>query len=237
MLEIKHVSKQYQHIKALDDVSFTVDNSKITVLIGANGAGKSTLIKSIMGILQHDGDILLDGKETKDNDVRYNLGYVPEIPEIYPLLTVKEHLIFQAKLFKLNDYEIRANDLMKRFDLMDKKDKFGSELSKGMKQKVKICTALLPNPSCCLFDEPIMGLDPYAIKELKQCMLEIKQSGHIAFISTHIIDNVNDIWDQAIILEKGILRANVTKEWLDEQQQSLEDYFFQVTNHQQEVVR
>ena len=157
------------------------------------------------------------------------MGYIPEMPSLYPNLTVSEHLEFLARAYKLTDYKDRAEQLLSRFELSEKKKKFGDELSKGMQQKLNICLGLLPEPRLLLLDEPMIGLDPHAIKEVRSLIEQMRQEGRTLLVSTHIIDSVDMLWDRTLILQNGILKANVTRSELDEKGQSLEDLFFEVT--------
>ncbi|MBP5529616.1 MAG: AAA family ATPase, partial [Lachnospiraceae bacterium] len=119
--------------------------------------------------------------------------------------------------------------LLKRFELYDKRKKFGDELSKGMQQKLNLCLGLLPDPDIILLDEPLLGLDPHAIKELKLMIEEMRQAGKTMLISTHIIDSVDMLWDRTVIMQNGQVKANVTKAEIDGMGKSLEDLFFEVT--------
>ena len=136
MLEVKNVTKRYGKNVACDDVSFTLEPGTLTVLLGPNGAGKSTIIKSIIGFLKYDGSITVNGKINKSVEARKILGYIPEMPSLYPTLTVTEHMEFIARAYKLTDYKDRVNMLLERFELDDKRKKFGDELSKGMQQNL-----------------------------------------------------------------------------------------------------
>lgn len=229
MLEVSHVTKRYKKLVANSDLSFTIPEGNTALLVGPNGAGKSTLFKCIMGLLRYDGRITLNGHSTKSVEAKQLLGYVPEIPALYPLLTVQEHMEFIARLYKVENWESRAEELLERFEMIENKDKLGSELSKGMQQKVSICTALLPKPALVLFDEPMIGLDPHAIKELKTLFGELKAEGSSLFISTHILDSVDEIWDGVMIMMNGQLVAAERKEHLDRQGKTLSDLFFEVT--------
>ena len=224
MLEVKNVTKRYGKNVACNDVSFTLEPGSLTVLLGPNGAGKSTIIKSIIGFLKYDGSITINGVNNKTVEARKVLGYIPEMPSLYPTLTVIEHMEFIARAYKLTDYKDRINMLLEKFELDDKRKKFGDELSKGMQQKLNICLGLLPDPDLILLDEPLVGLDPHAIKELKNYIEELRKSGKTLFISTHIID-----WDRTIIMQNGQIKANVTREEVDASGKSLEDLFFEVT--------
>ena len=229
MLEVKNVTKRYGKNVAVNDVSFTLEPGTLTVLLGPNGAGKSTIIKSIIGFLKYQGEITVNGINNKTVEARKVLGYIPEMPSLYPTLTVVEHMEFIARAYKLSDYKNRINMLLERFELDDKRKKFGDELSKGMQQKLNLCLGLLPDPDIILLDEPLLGLDPHAIKELKNYIEEMRRSGKTMLISTHIIDSVDMLWDRTIIMQSGQIRANVTRSEVDESGKTLEDLFFEVT--------
>ncbi len=234
MLQVANITKKYGKVVANNKVSFTVPDGSITVLLGPNGAGKSTAIKSIAGFLKYDGVIIVDGKENKSIEAKCLIGYVPEIPALYPNLTVSEHLEFIARIYKLKDYKDYMNELLDRMELTDKKNKFGDELSKGMQQKLSICCGLLPKPKFLLFDEPMIGLDPHAIKELKEIFIELKAAGCSVFISTHMIDSIENMWDKTVIMQNGEVKAQVLREELDKTGQTLEEIFFSVTEGEKE---
>ncbi|MBE6604540.1 MAG: ABC transporter ATP-binding protein [Ruminococcaceae bacterium] len=229
MLTVSHVTKTYAKNVACNDICFHLPRGGVTVLLGPNGAGKSTLLKSITGFLRYQGEITVGGKHNKSVEAKRVLGYVPEIPSLYPNLTVWEHLEFIARAYKLENYQDYAQNLLDRFELTDKKRKFGDELSKGMQQKLNLCLGLLPQPQLLLMDEPMIGLDPHAIKELKDLIEEMRGEGRTVLVSTHMIDSVSLLWDRALIMQKGILRANVTREELQAQSTSLEELFFAIT--------
>ena len=229
MFEVSHVTKRYGKVVANDDISFSVADGQIAVLLGPNGAGKSTVIKCITGLLRFDGSITVCGFPNKSLEAKRLLGYVPEMPAVYDLLTVAEHLEFIARAYSLSDWKERADSLLSRFELFDKKDKLGKELSKGMQQKLSICCALLPEPKVIVFDEPMVGLDPHAIKELKAVFAELKTAGCSVLISTHMIDSVEDYWDVAHIMVNGRFAATRKNEALSEGECSLEELFFSIT--------
>lgn len=229
MLVVDHVTKKYGKNIACNDVSFVLDPGSLSVLLGPNGAGKSTIMKSIIGFLKYSGSITVNGIPNKTSEARRVLGYIPEMPSLYPTLTVVEHMEFIARAYKMTDYKGRIDELLERFELADKKKKFGDELSKGMQQKLNLCVGLLPDPDILLLDEPLLGLDPHAIKELKKMIEEMRQAGKTMLVSTHIIDSVDMLWDQAIIMQGGTVKARVTKNEIEGRNISLEDLFFEVT--------
>lgn len=229
MLNVQNVTKKYGKTVACNDVSFTLDSGSMTILLGPNGAGKSTIMKSIIGFLKYDGTITVGGIPNKTPEARKVLGYVPEIPALYPTLTVSEHMEFIARAYKMTDYKGRINELLERFELSDKTKKFGDELSKGMQQKLNLCLGLLPNPEVILLDEPMIGLDPHAIKELKNIIEEMRSAGKTLLVSTHIIDSVDMLWDRTIIMQEGKVKANIGRPELEATGKTLEDTFFEVT--------
>ena len=234
MLEVNHVTKRYGKNLANNDLSFKLEEGSITVLLGPNGAGKSTIMKSIIGFLRYEGDIKIAGMDNKSREARKILGYIPEMPALYPNLTVSEHMEFVARAYKLKDYKAYADELLETFELSDKKKKFGDELSKGMQQKLNICLGLLTKPSMILMDEPMIGLDPHAILKLKGMIENLRAEGRTALISTHIIDSVDMLWDRAIIMKGGMIMKNVTKAELDASGETLEQLFFEVTEGEAE---
>ncbi|HEX2951624.1 MAG TPA: ATP-binding cassette domain-containing protein, partial [Armatimonadota bacterium] len=120
------------------------------------------------------------------------------------------------------------------FDMDDKKDKLGKELSKGMQQKVSICCALLARPKMIMFDEPMIGLDPKAIKELKEVFADLRKDGSAVLISTHIIDSIAEIWDKVLIMDRAKIVLSRSREELEQADESLEDVFFRVTGEEEE---
>ena len=229
MLTVSHLTQQYGKTLACNDVSFRLDAGSVTVLLGPNGAGKSTLMKAAIGFLRYAGEITVGKLPNKTVEARRLLGYIPEFPSLYPNLTVGEHMEFVARAYRLSNYKAYAEELLERFELIDKRKKFGDELSKGMQQKLNICLGLLPRPKMLLLDEPMIGLDPHAIKELKVMMLEMREAGCTLLVSTHIIDSVDMLWDRTLIMQNGTIRANITREELNAQEKTLEALFFEVT--------
>jgi ABC-2 type transport system ATP-binding protein len=226
MLNINHVTKKYGKMVANRDISFCVEDGQIAVLLGPNGAGKSTIIKCIAGLLRFDGDIEISGHSNKSLEAKRELGYIPELPAIYDLLTVEEHMEFIRRAYRMED-DGTAQRLLERFELWDKKDKLGKELSKGMQQKLSICCALVHQPKVVVFDEPMVGLDPHAIKQLKETFAELRDAGCTVLISTHMIDSVENYWDVVHIMMNGSFAA--TRRNDEVQEQSLEDLFFSIT--------
>lgn len=229
MLVINNVTKKYGKFIANDNISFQVGDGEIAVLLGPNGAGKSTIIKCICGLLRFQGNISIEGFDNKSIEAKRIIGYIPEVPVLYDMLTVEEHLEFIARGYNLTDWREYAEKLLRIFELDDKKQKFGKELSKGMQQKVSICCALLPKPKVIIFDEPLVGLDPHGIKALKELIMELKNQGAAMIISTHMIDSVKEFWDVAHIMMNGKIAATRVKEDAEKSNEGLEELFFHIT--------
>jgi ABC-type multidrug transport system ATPase subunit len=234
MLEILNLTKMYGKYKAANDVNLAVEDGEIGILLGPNGAGKSTVIKSIAGLLRYDGKILIQGMDAKSMEAKKIFAYVPELPAMYDALTVREHIEFIINAYHVPASEEDVKKLFERFELTDKQDKLGNELSKGMMQKVSICCALIIRPKVILLDEPMVGLDPAAIKELKQMIMELKDMGATILISTHMLEMVKDLWDVMFVMDKGRIIASYKKS--DTKEEDLEELFFHVTDHEKEEV-
>ncbi len=235
MLDVSHVTKKYGKVTACDDLCFHLDPGSVTVLLGPNGAGKSTIMKAIIGFLKYEGTITVGEHPNKSVEARRLLGDMPEVPALYPNLTVSEHMEFIARAYKLENYQQRIDELFRRFELDDKRRKFGDELSKGMQQKLNICLGLLPGPKVLLLDEPMIGLDPHAIKELKLLIDEMQKNGKTVLVSTHMIDSIDMLWDRTIIMKGGKIEANVTRDALLDSGRTLEQLFFDVTEAPEEI--
>lgn len=228
MIQVQHVTKKYGNMLANNDVNLESVDGGLSVLLGANGAGKSTLIKCICGLLRFEGSIKVNGFDNHSLEAKRLLGYVPEFPAMYPMLTVEEHLQFIARAYRLKDWEPYGNELMTRFELNDKKSKLGQELSKGMQQKVSICCALLPQPKAVIFDEPFVGLDPHAIRELKLLITSLRDEGNSVLISTHMIDSIEEAWDTVYIMKNGSIMETRNRKDIDSRN-SLESIYFAIT--------
>ena len=154
-------------------------------------------------------------------------AYVPEMPYMYDALTVREHMEFIVRAYGVEVTEEEIRGLLEQFELEDKQDKLGNELSKGMMQKVSICCALAIKPRVILLDEPMVGLDPQAIKELKKIVLELKEQGVTVLISTHMLEMVEELWDVMFVMDQSHIIGSYRKE--DVGEKDLDDLFFEMT--------
>lgn len=234
MLEVIGITKKYGKTIAANDVSFAVPDGRIGILLGPNGAGKSTVIKSIAGLLKYKGSVRIQGIDSREREAKKCFAYVPELPFMYEALTVREHIEFISRAYGVTPTEEEIAALFDRFELTDKQQKLGNELSKGMMQKVSICCALIIKPKVILLDEPMVGLDPAAIKELKLVIKELKEEGCTVLISTHMLEMVKDLWDVTFVMDQGHVLGTYVKENL--QEKDLEELFFKVTGKPEETV-
>lgn len=235
MLVVNNLIKRYGKQNAVDDVSFELKGGEVVGLLGPNGAGKSTTIKCIVGLLRKtSGEITIGGFDHLSVEAKRFFSYIPETPYVYDLLTVQEHLQFIAQAYGVTEWKTKGNELLEMFELDDKRDKLGRDLSKGMRQKVSICCALLPDPQLLFFDEPMIGLDPKAIKNTKKIFKELKEAGKTILVSTHMIDSVESIADRIMILKDGRILgndtiANLKQQFVQDEGTTLEDLFLELT--------
>lgn len=237
-LEVKNLSGGYFGSQVLKDVNFNIDNGQLVGLIGLNGAGKSTTIQEIIGLLTpYSGEIKINDKKITDgvDSYRKQIGFIPETPSLYEELTLKEHIEVTAMAYDIPmdlAFE-RANKLLETFRLADKLDWFPTNFSKGMKQKVMIICAFLTNPNLYIIDEPFLGLDPLAIQDLIDLMIEMKTEGASILMSTHILSTAEKFCDKFIVLHDGTVVGDGTIEDLREKfkmpNASLDDIYIALT--------
>lgn len=222
---------------AVHDLSFTVNAGEMVGLLGPNGAGKTTTIRCIASLLQPtSGRILLNGHDVSDDPVaaKRALAFVPEVPNPYEMLTVMEHLRFVAAAYRMEEELQHAEEILTRLDLWDKRNDLGASLSKGMRQKLACACAFIHRAQVFLFDEPLIGLDPKGMRELKSMLMERRAQGNALLISTHMLDTAERLCDRVIILNKGRLIEEGTVSELHDRLKSstdstLEDMFLQLT--------
>ena len=232
MIEIKNVTKKYGNKKAIDNMSFTVNDGDIFAFIGHNGAGKTTLIKSIVGIHDFDeGDILIDGMSIKDKPVECKklMAFVPDNPETYEHMKAIDYINFICDMYEI-DTDIRAANIKKYAKLFDMEDKLNDTIdsySHGMKQKIVLISALSHNPRILIMDEPFVGLDPKAVFDIKEVLNEMIKEGKIVFYSTHILDVAEKLCSRVAIIKNGkLIKAGNMKEIKGDK--SLENVFMEL---------
>lgn len=221
-LTISQLTGGYTRTPVIKDLNFEVGDGEIVGLIGLNGAGKSTTIKHIMGLMTpFQGQIEVDGLtlEADPQTYRKKIAFIPETPMVYRNLTLKEHLEITAMAYDIPFETLlqRAKPLLELFRLEERMDWFPNDFSKGMKQKVMIIAAMVTDPDVMVVDEPFIGLDPIAIWDFEQLLLERKAQGNSILMSTHVLQNAENICDSFVILHNGIVYAKGTTAELAEQ--------------------
>lgn len=238
MLQVENLVKEYKSFRAVNGLSFTISPGEIVGLLGPNGAGKTTALRCVAGILKPtEGRVLINGWDilTDQAKAKAGMAFVPELPSLYELLTVDEHLRFVAMCFDTLDmYEMRKDELLRRYHLDEKRNELVATLSKGMKQKLAVACALVHNATVMLFDEPIIGIDPAGVAEIKDELRRAKDSGAAVLISTHLLDTAEKLCDRVIILARGKKLAEGTLAELQTLSgmagKSLEDVFLELTD-------
>ena len=221
MITIENLTKYYGNNRAVNNISFTINDNEILGFLGPNGAGKSTTMNMIAGFLPMTaGKVTICGSDISKEPVKAkkNLGYLPEIPPVYPDMRVREYLSFCAGLKRIpvtkKSSEIKR--VMELLKITDVKDKLIKNLSKGYKQRVGFAQALLGNPKFLILDEPTVGLDPKQVTEVRNIIKDLKKD-HSVIFSSHILSEVSAVCDRVVIINKGDIKAIDTIENLEKQ--------------------
>lgn len=190
----------------IEDVNLSVQKGEIFGLLGLNGSGKTTTIKLILGLLKPTrGSVSVTGISPSLPEALRKIGYLPEVPYFYKYLTASEILSLYARLSDLDDASNRVKKIIEAVGLSDWSNRRLSEFSKGMLQRIGIAQSLLHDPEILVYDEPVSGLDPLAMQEMRNLLLKLKSDGKTIFLSSHLISEVEKICDRAAILVKGRL--------------------------------
>lgn len=242
MIEVQNLTKRYGRVRAVGGVSFTAQPGEVLGLLGPNGAGKSTTIKAITGLIRPtSGEVRLVGFDVVKQAVeaKAHLGYVPDRPYLYLKLTGRELLRFLGKLRSVADAERKIEEWLEFFGLQD----FGNELiegySHGMRQKLTFIGALMHEPRVLVIDEPMVGLDPRAAKQVRELMKNYaKQGDRTVLLTTHSMEVAEEVADRVLLVHKGRIAAEGTLDELrlgvGDEEADLEAIFLQLT---EEAVR
>ena len=242
MIEVSHLTKQYGNHLAVDDVSFTVADGQICGLLGPNGAGKSTIMNILTGYLSAtSGQVTVAGHPLPEeaDAAKACVGYLPEQPPLYPEMTVQEYLTFAAELKGVKKAERKEQvcRAARRTGLEAVLPRLIRSLSKGYKQRVGIAQALLGSPRLIILDEPMVGLDPAQVIEIRKLIRELGRAHtvmHTVILSSHILSEVQAVCQQILILSKGHLAAAGSLEELTADGKSLEAVFLELTDGEPE---
>jgi ABC-2 type transport system ATP-binding protein len=238
LIRVEDYHKTYRDTVAVAGLSFHVPAGTILGLVGPNGAGKTTTFRALAGIIRPTRGVLLIAGHDVVNDslaAKRELAYIPDDPKLFDALTIWEHLEFIASAYRVADFTPRAEALLQQFELVEKRNTMAQELSRGMRQKVAICCAYLHDPKAILFDEPLTGLDPYAIRALKGTIAQRAAAGAAIVVSSHLLALVEDLCTHLLILNKGqrLFYGSLDEarsQYADLQgEASLEEVFFRAT--------
>ncbi len=213
ILEITNISKSFGNLKAVDDISFSIEEGLIFGALGPNGAGKTTTIRMIMNIIVPDSGKITFKGTFNTNDPYNQIGYLPEERGIYRKMKVKDVLLFFSRLKSMPRAlaKEKIQYWLERFDLQNWTNKKVEELSKGMQQKLQFIATIMFDPKLLILDEPFLGLDPVNSKLLKEVLLEMKQNGVTIIFSTHQMESAEKLCDEIILIDKGktVLSGNL----------------------------
>ncbi len=229
----------YGSQRAVVDLSFAVASGEILGLVGPNGAGKTTTLRCIAGILPPtSGGIRIQGHDLASDPVaaKRALAFLPDEPRLFDYLTAKEHLDLIARLYDVNGWQEKAATLLQEFGLADKAGALPGELSRGMRQKLLVACGFLHDPSVILLDEPLTGLDPLAIRQMKQALCARAEAGAALVLSSHLLPLVEEVCHRVLVLSGGRCAALGTLDEIRARMAgghgdgSLEDLFVRITS-------
>jgi ABC-2 type transport system ATP-binding protein len=213
IVEIRNLQKKYGHTRVLHGIDMEITAGQIIGYIGPTGAGKSTTIKIICGLISDfEGEITVFGKDLRKDslEIKKQVGYIPENAALYESLTPMEFMEFIGEIRKLNPEQTRekVKALMNIFEMTPNINQRISTFSKGMRQKVLICSGLLHNPDLIFMDEPLSGLDANSVIMVKEMLIHLAKEGKTIFYSSHIMDVVEKISDRIMLIDQGKIVAD-----------------------------
>jgi len=230
-LAVNGLTKRFGRTVAIENLDFSVAPKQILALLGPNGAGKTTTLMCLAGLLRPDhGRIAWEGMELGASRGR-QVALITETPEVYEMLTVWEHMVFVGRSCRLPDgWRERAQQLLERMGMWERRDTLGEALSKGMRQRLLIAATTLAATPILLLDEPMIGLDPLGQHELRNLLVEVRDRGTTVIVSTHLLSNVQSFCDRLLILNKGrAVAAGGLQELLDRYgHETLEETFLDI---------
>ena len=208
MIQTINLTKKYGKITAVDRLNLNVKKGEIYGFLGPNGAGKTTTIFMLLGIVKPTkGKVVLFGNNLRDKyfDIKSKIGVASEERNLYCEMTAKEYLSFFADLFNVKNKSERITEILRKIHLYNRKDDKLNKFSRGMKQKIEVARALIHDPELLILDEPVSGLDPNGIKEIRDIILEENSKGKTILISSHILSEIEKICHRVGIINNGIL--------------------------------
>ena len=239
MIEVKNLTKKYGNHTAVDNISFTIDKGKIYGFLGPNGAGKTTTMNILTGYLAAtEGTVTINGHDIlkEPEAAKRSVGYLPDVPPVYMDSTIREYLTFVAQLKGLakEECETQCKVVMMKLQLTDVADRLIGNLSKGYRQRVGLAQALLGFPETIILDEPMVGLDPQQIIEMRELIKSLAKN-HTVILSSHILAEVQEICDYLLIISNGKLVAQGTPENLEKKHCCDETLYLEVPGELEEI--
>lgn len=224
MVEIQNLTKYYGNKAALKGVSFTINENEVLGFLGPNGAGKSTTLNIVAGVIPSTGGtVKIQGYDIAQQPVKAKrcIGFLPEIPPVYPDMKVKEYLHFVAGLKGIPGAKrsVEVNRVMELLKITDMQKRLIRNLSKGYKQRVGFAQALLGDPPVLILDEPTVGLDPTQLMEVRNLILDLKHN-HAIILSSHILGEISAVCDRIVVINHGEIKADDTIDNLEESMES-----------------
>ena len=213
MIEVTGFSKLYGDFAAVSDLSFAVRPGEILGLVGPNGAGKTSTLRCLAGIIPPTaGTITIAGSDIIADPLaaKRSLAFFSDEPRLFDYLTVRQHLEFIARLYQVADAAVRAPALLAELEMTEKAGLLPGELSRGMKQKVALACGFLHSPKVMFFDEPLTGLDPFAIRKTKDIIVRRAREGAAIIISSHLLHLLEEVCSHVLILKRGVKIAHGT---------------------------
>ncbi|MBC7844508.1 MAG: ABC transporter ATP-binding protein [Gemmatimonadaceae bacterium] len=207
---VRNFSKRYGSVSAVRHLNLDVPQGEILGLVGPNGAGKTTTLRALAGILRPtEGTLAIAGYDLAVSPVeaKRRLAFIPDEPHLFDYLTVEEHLRFTARLYGVANADARIPELLAEMDLTEKRGVLPSELSRGMKQKLSVASALLHDPAVLILDEPLTGLDPSGIRRMKDTIRRRAERGTAVILSSHLLNLVEELCTRVLLLRRGDVAA------------------------------
>src|ERR1043166_9686738 len=238
MIEVEGLTKLYDTFPAVSELSFAVRPGEVMGLVGPNGAGKTTTLRCLSGIIPATGGLVrIAGEDLASRPVaaKGQLAFFSDEPRLFDYLTVWQHLVFSARIYRVTDYQEPGRRLLEELEMSDKVDQLPGELSRGMKQKLAIACGLLHSPKVIFFDEPLTGLDPLGIRRMKDSILKRARDGAAIIISSHLLHLLEEVCSHVLILKNGVkvvdgTMSDILRKFSEQSSDAnLEEVFFRAT--------
>lgn len=229
MISLENVTKEYGSLVAVNDVSYTVNKGEFFALLGPNGAGKTTVVRMLLGFSRPtDGTITIDGLLAGRSESRKKVGYLAELHRIPPYLSGQEYLLRHAAFCGLigSSAKKAVGEIIERVGMTGKEKQKASAYSKGMAQRIGLGAALLGDPELLVLDEPVSGLDPLGMRDVRIILEEFKNRGNTIILNSHLLSEVERLCDTVAIMNNGRIMTKGSISNIVRDNETLEDVFF-----------